>query len=497
VAGAADQFMASLDDLRADIEDAQARSFADLRRALWLAAMISVVAIATIAFGPARSFVRRARERDLATGLLRATRFEESLATFARNARPCETYIVGLVPERIDEVRRTLGPVGAAQVLGSLGRRLQRNAGPRALVARSGDALMVAIAAPDVDGAVARTRELLARLDRPIAVGSVQVHTRLYAGVAAIEEGPADIADSPLARAAEAAEQARLTGADVAVREAGAEQLATGFAFEAELLQALRRREFVVHYQPVFNLETWEIIGAEALLRWESPKHGTVGPTLFVPALEACGLIGEVGRWVLETALEDARVFRTVASSGFRLSVNAAAPEVTAPGFVAGVISRMERAGIPPSGLEIEITESVAIADKRLLRAALIDLRDSGIRCSLDDFGTGKSQLADLRELPWDTIKIDRQFVQALPDDRFALSIVRTLVDAAREMGRTVVAEGIETHEQARVMRQLGSQLGQGFLVSKPIPAARLRRLLQAATTGEPRPPRGIVAMAS
>ena len=255
---------------------------------------------------------------------------------------------------------------------------------------------------------------------------------------------------------------------------------------ESDLRFALERDELRVHYQPIVDLRSEAIVGFEALVRWQHPTRGLVPPLAFIPLAEESGLIVPLGRWVMETAVRQAAEWRRRGSFGPDapapfVSVNLSARQFVAADLIDDVEAILAETGLEHGALELEITESVVMDQSESGIRALGRLRDLGIRLVLDDFGTGYSSLSYLKHLPLDTIKIDRTFVAGIEHvaDR---SIVDAVIALAHGLGIGVVAEGIETTWQAERLRELGCDLGQGYLFSRPVPAAGTTRLLRAAT---------------
>jgi EAL domain-containing protein (putative c-di-GMP-specific phosphodiesterase class I) len=231
----------------------------------------------------------------------------------------------------------------------------------------------------------------------------------------------------------------------------------------------------------LIDLETEQIVGFEALVRWQHPVRGLVPPLAFIPLAEETGLILPLGRWVLETACRQAREWRDARPNGPELfmSVNLSARQFVQADLVDQVATILEETGLDARGLEIEITESVLMDQSESGIRTLARLRELGVRLVLDDFGTGYSSLSYLKHLPLDTIKIDRSFVAGLADvtDR---SIAEAVVALARGLRIGVVAEGIETEVQRRILHEIGCDVGQGYLFSRPLPADEASRLLSA-----------------
>jgi diguanylate cyclase (GGDEF)-like protein len=237
-----------------------------------------------------------------------------------------------------------------------------------------------------------------------------------------------------------------------------------------DLRSALAAGEFSLAYQPQVDMRTGRLVCAEALLRWRHPTRGPVSPALFVPILEETGLIKEVGAWVLREALADFAAWQRTQLPLARIAVNVSARQLLDRDFADDLATAVAAAGLTGQHLEIELTEASLVEDFRRANDALAPLRDHGIRIALDDFGTGYSSLAYLNELAFDTLKIDRAFVANLPADK-SVAIIKAIIAVADSLGKDVVAEGIESELQYGQLEALGCDLGQGYLIAKPLSA--------------------------
>jgi len=241
-------------------------------------------------------------------------------------------------------------------------------------------------------------------------------------------------------------------------------------ALEADLRKALANSEFEVYYQTVFSFETGAICGAEALVRWFHPERGTVRPDQFIPLAEELGLIVSIGEWVLKTACMQAVKW----PANLKLAVNLSAAQFKRGNLVATVRSALAESGLAPERLELEITESVLLTQNAYNLALLRGLKQLGVSIVLDDFGTGFSSLSYLRMFPFDTIKIDRSFVCDMSTREDCAAIIAAVTSLSRTLGIRTTAEGVETREQFDLLRAAGCTLAQGFMLSKPRPAAEL-----------------------
>jgi EAL domain-containing protein (putative c-di-GMP-specific phosphodiesterase class I) len=249
------------------------------------------------------------------------------------------------------------------------------------------------------------------------------------------------------------------------------EAMAGKLTLENQLRQALDKEEFVLHYQPKVNLQSGKLTSAEALIRWNDPRTGLVPPGRFIPILEETGLIFEVGRWALRKAIEDYLRWHTAGLAPVRIAVNVSPLQLRNHGFIAEIEQAI---GIDPqaaAGLELEITESMIMEDVKHSIATLQAIRAMGITIAIDDFGTGFSSLGYLSKLPVDTLKIDRSFVTDMTVAPEGLALVSTFINLAHSLKLKVVAEGVETEEQSRLLQLLSCDEMQGSLFSQPVPS--------------------------
>jgi len=250
------------------------------------------------------------------------------------------------------------------------------------------------------------------------------------------------------------------------------------------LSKALERQEFQLLYQPKSDVATGRLTGAEALLRWNSAELGQMLPATFIPVLEETGLIDQVGDWVLETACHQHKLWRDAGFGHMRVAVNLSVRQLRQGNLVKTVENLLGRYGLEPSGLELEITESMILKDTEHAVAVLKDLSAMGVHLAVDDFGTGYSSLSYLKRFPQNTIKIDRSFVNGIAEDPDDLEIIRTIINMGHSLRRRVVAEGVETEAQRQLLRHLRCDEMQGFLLSPPVAAAEIDRMLASTRHG-------------
>jgi diguanylate cyclase (GGDEF)-like protein/PAS domain S-box-containing protein len=387
--------------------------------------------------------------------------------------------------DRFKRINDSLGHGAGDEVLCEVAARIQRTLRPEDTVARFGgdEFTVLCEAVGGVLEAVGVADRLQRELAEPVFAGGAELRLSASIGIAMAEYGDnvgvtrlVEDADAAMYRAKERG-GARTELFDVAMRDRAVEQL----TIEQELQHGLEHGELRLFYQPLVDLETGDLVGAEALLRWEHPTRGLLLPETFLPVAEESGLIVQVGAWAVGEACRRLRDWdRREGSSTFGLAVNLSARELSHPDVVPTVLSAVRRSALDPSRLTIEVTESVAMADRDSGFRALRELSAEGVRIAIDDFGTGYASLDHLREMPADILKIDRSFVQGMAPGSADSALVAAAIAMGRALSMEVVAEGIETTEQAADLRELGCPLGQGYLFARPLPPEELDGLLEA-----------------
>jgi diguanylate cyclase (GGDEF)-like protein len=423
---------------------------------------------------------------DPLTGLpnraLLADRFSQMIVHAKRRSSPVAVLFIDL--DGFKAVNDTLGHAGGDRLLKEVAARLQSAVRSEDTVARiSGDEFAIVLpdlARPDDAGLVAQ--KVIESLARSIEVQGSEIFVTASVGIAAFPADGLD-ADTLIGAADAAMYRAKQTGrnayqfftAEINQRSRARVQLG------GELRKALEREEFALYYQPKYQLATRRPVGAEALLRWNHPDRGLVEPNEFIPVLEETGLIVPVGEWAIQRACKDLKAWQYSGSEIGAVSVNLSARQFRQHDLDARIKSIVGAAGVDPSLVELEITESQLVTDPdhgvRMMRA----LCDAGLRIAIDDFGTGYSSLAYLTRFPVSALKIDRSFVREMARDKNDAAIVRTIVEMAHSLEFTVIAEGVETEEQAHLLQLLRCEQAQGYLFTRPLPAQKLARLHGAA----------------
>ncbi|MEO8281257.1 MAG: EAL domain-containing protein [Ideonella sp.] len=413
---------------------------------------------------------------DQLTGLARRSLFLERLAQHLRSAAGGRHKLAVLLIdlERFKNINDSLGWVAGDALLQQVAKWLTLKNGDDDLVARIG-ADHFAVVLPEVksDGNLARLVEnmLAAFVGHPFRLIDSVFHVACRVGISVYPEDGADC--ETLFRNAEAAlKKAKRQGERyLFYTQKMTESTAGRPSLENQLHQAIDREEFVLHYQPKVNLDGGKLVGAEALIRWNDPHTGLVPPGRFVPILEETGLIFEVGRWALKQAVADYLRWRAAGLPAVRIAVNVSPLQLRHRDFVTDIERIIGVNALASEGLEVEITESVIMQDIENTIVSLGAIRALGVSIAIDDFGTGFSSLSYLAKLPVDTLKIDRSFVIEMTVGPEGLALVSTIIQLAHSLKLEVVAEGVETEEQSRLLRLLSCDQMQGFLLSKPVPA--------------------------
>ncbi len=419
---------------------------------------------------------------NLANRALLSDRVAHAQARSQRDGRPCAVLLLDL--DDFKDINDTLGHGAGDEVLMEVARRLHEciRAGDTAARLGGDEFALLLEDTPDAGAAREVAARIAAALADPVRLDGKEVFLSASVGVAIGVPGEPD--DELLRNADVALYHAKEKGKGLCeVFEPGMRAaVMQRLELEADLHSALERSEFILHFQPIVDLQSRRIVGAEALVRWLHPQRGMLSPLEFIPLAEETGLIVPLGRWVLEEAC------RTIAAHsrrdpGIHVSVNLSARQLQESDLVETVAAALREAGLPPDRLVLEVTESLIMVDPRTMIPRMRALRDLGVRIAIDDFGTGYSSLAYLQNLPVDILKIDRSFIHG-PTLAPGLSpLARGIVDLGRAMRLVMVAEGIELAEQADALKLSGCELGQGFFLARPMEASAFERLLRSTST--------------
>jgi EAL domain-containing protein (putative c-di-GMP-specific phosphodiesterase class I) len=336
------------------------------------------------------------------------------------------------------------------------------------------------------EDAVNRVKDVIAKVNLPYSIDGHDLHLSVSIGIS-IYPDDSDSAEELIQDADNAMYHAKEQGSNnyrffqdiMNVQAVRRQYLETG------LHRALERHEFLLHYQPKVNLNSGQIVGVEALLRWRHPERGLIPPVEFIPLAESSGLIAPIGRWVLREACRQAREWRGAGLPHIGMAVNISAVEFRDKDFLANLQSTLVEAGMNPANLELELTESVLMRHVESTDRLLRELHAIGVCLTVDDFGTGYSSLSYLSRFPIGCLKIDRSFVQRINSEQNDDLIIRAVIGMGQSLNQRVVAEGVETQEQLAFLQLLGCDEGQGYYFCHPVPAQEIASLLETALTGK------------
>jgi diguanylate cyclase (GGDEF)-like protein len=439
----------------------------------------------------AQEALRHDATHDALTGLSNRVLFLDRLAHAVERARRHKEFrfaVLALDLDRFKAVNDSLGVRVGDEVIVDHARRLETCVRGEDMVARlSGDEFAILLESLADDADAGRVAERMLRsLAAPVDTREGTVFSTASIGIVLSSSGLEAGEDANvrlLQQASVAMSRAKAKGRgryEMFDRAMQARAMAR-LRMETDLRTAVERGEFELYYQPMVQLETGRVTELEALLRWRHPTRGIVPPLEFIPLAEETGLIVPIGSWVLADACRQVREWqqRFPREEPLTLSVNLSVKQFAQPDFVAHMVAIVRTSGLDPRCLKLEITESIAIEDPERTQGMLDELRGLGVRMYLDDFGTGYSSLGQLHRLSLDAIKIDRSFVMRMTEGPMHWQLVHTVRNLARNIGVTVIAEGVETAEQLAELRELGCESAQGYLFSRPVPADEMARMLE------------------
>jgi diguanylate cyclase (GGDEF)-like protein len=431
---------------------------------------------------------RRQAASDDVTGL--ANRRE--LFRVAREATDgdpdARLWMLSLDIDLFKDINDTLGHQAGDDLITHLGPRLVATVRPNDLVARiAGGQFAVLLQGLELPEVLAVAERLRAEVALPTALVGADIVVSATVGVAGAPLHTTDIGD--LLRYADTAMyRARKDRLGAVVFDESLDRRDTErLVLIQELRAGLGNGEVVLYYQPKATLVEGAVVGVEALVRWNHPRHGTLVPPVFLPLAEQAGLMPQLTAHVLETAIRQAAVW-SAADQHICISVNVTAADVRDPDFPAFVQAKLAAHDVDPHMLMLEITEQDLVLDRQQGAGSLDQLRETGIRVSIDDYGTGYSSLSYLCDLPLDELKLDREFVQRMLQHERAAIVVRSSVHLAKSLGLTIVAEGVETQEEWVALRDAGCDLAQGYLLGRPMPVEQFDAWLAARRAPVPDP---------
>jgi diguanylate cyclase (GGDEF)-like protein/PAS domain S-box-containing protein len=428
---------------------------------------------------------------DSLTQLSNRTHFNECVnRAIARVQRhPEQRFAVMYLDfDRFKMVNDSLGHKAGDELLVDLAKRLRATIRPTDVLARLGGDEF-AILLEDLHrqrDAVDLCERIQKELQKPFHLGNMEVAISASIGITFSTNGY-QTADQIIRDADIAMYKAKSKGkAQYAIFDSSLHQHVTAqLELESELRRALGHGQIYLEYQPIFQLAEQKLVGFEALMRWNHPERGVLDPAMFIPIAEETGLIVPLGNWVLNEACRQMAVWsQGNEHMGMRMSVNVSSLQLTHPDFVAQVGHALQTANLPASSLTIEVTESVLMEGIENAITTLNRIREMGVTLSIDDFGTGYSSLSYLATLPIDALKVDKSFIEKMSSDGNGSEIVKAIFKLGQALSKQVFAEGIETRAQLALLRELGCQFGQGYLLSRPVNAERAGGVLSGRSGG-------------
>ena len=424
---------------------------------------------------------------DLPNRILLSDRLDQAICLAHAHDRNLALLYLDL--DRFKHVNDSLGHAVGDQLLKAVAGRLTDCVCDADTVSRQGGDEFVVLL-PELDSledTATCAEKILKALQVPYYIGVDEIHITASIGIAVY---PTDGTGS----------EALLQNADLAMYEAKERGRNNSQFYKSDLnlnaterqsltnslRHGIQRNEFTLYYQPIINLSTGRIAGAEALIRWQHPVRGVISPTQFISIAEESGLIVPIGRWVLRESCRQARAWQDAGLSLIRLAVNISAVELRSKHFVEGVNAILADTGFDPGCLELELTETFLMQDSKSTANVLQELKKLGVKLALDDFGTGYSSLSYMKRFPIDTLKIDRSFVRDLTTDADDASIVSAVINMGKSLHLGVVAEGVETRDQLNFLREHDCPEAQGYYFSHPMVAASFALLLSQGVPWEP-----------
>lgn len=445
---------------------------------------LALLLLAGLSLGWAVWLLLRWQHVDWLTGLPNRHRLEHmSRRRLAAACAACGGACVLVVDlDRFQMINDSYGYHVGDGVLALVARKLKRESSRLGGVAArlSVDEFLLLLPIADPHQAESVARKLLVRLAEPCLVGGRTITVSAGIGISMC---PAD--------GEELAVLAKRANTALAIAKKAGRSSCCLYEFEMEeramrraqlaqgLCQAIEKSEFLLHYQPKYQLRSGRLLGVEALIRWHHPQLGMISPGEFIPLAEEDGSIVQLGEWIIRTACRQNQAWRLAGLPPIKMAVNMSILQLQQPNLRHMLASILRETGLSPDGLELEITESIAIANLEDIAGKLLPIRELGVGILIDDFGTGYSTLRYLGKLPIDTLKIDRTFIMHVPESRTDTEILKAIFYLAKSLGLNVLAEGIENEAQLQFLREQSCNEGQGFLLAKPLSADEIGLMLR------------------
>jgi diguanylate cyclase (GGDEF)-like protein/PAS domain S-box-containing protein len=415
-----------------------------------------------------------AATHDVSTGLARYPVIEAVLGEHASHHRGEPLTLLYVDIDRFHAINEAMGHEVGDRVIAELALRLSNRVGTHGRVARfSGDEFVIALPGVEREAAVALAEQLRQAIARPVTISGGEVLLTASVGVASYPGRVADI-DDLLRRAEASMSRAKQLGRDAVCEysEEDMRRMEDRRMLGMRLRSAMQNGELYLEYQPQIRAVDRAVLGFEALLRWNSPELGLVMPDRFIPVAEGMGLMLELGGWVLDRACAQSRAWMDAGLGDFFVAVNVAAQQIQRGNFAEQVAAALARYGLSADRLELELTESALLENVERALHSLQQISTLGVRLAFDDFGTGYSSLSYLRQFHVDKLKIDQSFVCDLPHDASSVAIAKTVIAIGHQLQMSVIAEGVETPEQAQMLVEFGCDALQGYLLGYPMKAS-------------------------
>ena len=419
---------------------------------------------------------------DRLTGMPNRHEFERILDDVINRAKDerKDFCILFIDLDGFKEVNDSLGHAVGDQLLSMVASRLFSKLDDQGVLARMGGDEFAVILNNESSG-IKQAKDLLESLESSFVIDDEVMNIGASIGISRFPEDGFN-ADTLLQSADYAMYQAKRTGKGCVCRynETLAVASRERSLLATQLREAIDQQQFHLLYQPQVRCSNNQVVGMEALIRWNHPTRGLVPPVEFIPLAESSGLINQIGNWVINDSIRQLAHWQLTSVRGLRVSINIAAPQIQQDDFCEQITGALARFGVAPKLLELEVTESVLMDDVDVVVSRLQQLREVGVRIAIDDFGTGYSSLSYLQDLPLDTLKIDRSFVSRVGNQSAKASLIDTIQTLATSLGLETVAEGVEVLEQLDYIKRLGCDMVQGYLYSRPVPASEIHEAIQS-----------------